>query len=72
MGIKLFRISTVNTHTRSFQYSMVAGDKIYYNSAYSGGPEGTVKSVGGLKVYYNSAYSGGPAGSIKSTSGSVN
>mgnify|MGYP001163392593 FL=1 len=57
---------SINTHTRSFQYSMVAGDKIYYNSAYSGGPEGSVKSVGNVKIYYNSAYSGGPEGSVKS------
>ena len=63
---------SINTHSRNFQYSMVAGDKIYYNNAYSGGPDGSVKSVGGLKVYYNSAYSGGPEGSIKSTNGSVN
>jgi len=57
---------SINTHTRNFEYSMIAGDRIYYNSAYSGGPEGKVKSIGNVKIYYNSAYSGGPEGSVKS------
>ena len=60
---------SINTHTRHFQYSMVAGDKIYYNNAYSGGPDGSVKSVGNVKIYYNNAYSGGPDGTVKSVGG---
>ena len=60
---------SINTHTRNFEYSMVAGDKIYYNSTYSGGPEGSVKSVGNVKIYYNGAYSGGPEGTVKSVGG---
>ena len=57
---------SINTHTREFQYSMIPGDKIYYNNAYSGGPDGSVKSIGNVNVYYNNAYTGGPDGSVKS------
>ena len=60
---------SINTHTRSFEYSILPGDKILYNSRYSGGPEGSVKSIGNTKIYYNSAYSGGPEGTVKSVGG---
>jgi len=67
---------SINTHSRNFQYSMVARDQMYYNKGYSSdtGPKGSVKKVGGLTVYYNKGYSSdtGPEGSIKKTSGSVN
>lgn len=57
---------SINTHSRNFQYSMISGDKIYYNNAFSGGPEGSVKSIGNVNIYYNNAFSGGPDGSVKS------
>ena len=57
---------SINTHNRNFEYSILPGDKILYNSRYSGGPEGSVRSIGNTKIYYNSAYSGGPEGSVKS------
>jgi hypothetical protein len=62
---------SINTQTRQFEYSMIQGDNIYYNNAYSGGPDGSVKSIGNVNIYYNNAYSGGPDGSVKSV-GNVN
>lgn len=61
---------SINTHTRQFSWSMVAGDAITYHSTYSGGPVGSVKSIGPVRVEYHNAYSGGPMGSVKSV-GSV-
>ncbi len=57
---------SINTHTGNFQYSMIAGDKLYYNGRYDSGPEGSIKSIGNVKVYYNGKYDGGPEGSVKS------
>lgn len=57
---------SINTHTRQFSWSMVAGDNVTYNNAYSGGPNGSVKSIGPVRIQYNNAYSGGPEGSVKS------
>jgi hypothetical protein len=57
---------SINSHTGNFQYSMIAGDKLYYNGTYDGGPEGTIKSIGSVKIYYNGKYDGGPEGSVKS------
>ena len=57
---------SINTHTRQFSWSMVAGDNVYYNNAFSGGPDGSVKSIGPVMITYNNAFSGGPNGSVKS------
>ena len=57
---------SINTHTRQFSWSMVAGDNITYNNAFSGGPDGSVKSIGYTSITYNNALSGGPDGSVKS------
>ena len=57
---------SINTHTHKFAWSMIAGDDVTYNNAYSGGPSGTVKSIGPVRIEYNNAYSGGPDGSVKS------
>jgi len=57
---------SINSHSGNFQYSMIAGDKIYYNGKYDSGPEGNVKSIGSVMVYYCGKYDGGPEGNIKS------
>ena len=62
---------SINTHTGNFQYSMIAGDNLYYNGKYDSGPEGSIKSIGNVMVYYNGTYDGGPIGSVKSV-GNVN
>ena len=41
----------------------------YVSIKWSGGSEGSVKSVGNVNIYYNSAYSGGPEGAVKSVGG---
>jgi hypothetical protein len=38
---------SINTHTGNFQYSMITGDKLYYNGKYDSGPEGSIKSTSG-------------------------
>ena len=62
---------SITTHTRQFQYSMIAGDKLYYNSKLYGGTEGSIKSIGNVNIYYNGRLDGGPEGSVKSV-GNVN
>ena len=57
---------SISTHSGNFQYSMVPGDKLYYNGTYDSGPEGLIKSIGNIKIYYNGKYEGGPEGSVKS------
>lgn len=57
---------SINTHSGNFQYSMIPGDKLYYNGTYDSGPEGLIKSIGNIKIYYNGKYDGGPEGSVKS------
>jgi len=57
---------SINSHSGQFQYSMITGDKLYYNGPYDGGPEGSIKSIGNVRVYYNGPYDGGPNGSVKS------
>ena len=60
---------SINTHTGNFQYSMIAGDNLYYNGRWDSGPEGTVKSVDIVKIYYNGRWDSGPDGTIKSVGG---
>lgn len=57
---------SINTNTGSFQYSMIAGDKITYYGSYESGPEGRVKSIGNTKVIYYGSYESGPEGYVKS------
>lgn len=57
---------SINTHSGNFQYSMIPGDKLYYNGTYDSGPDGSIKSIGNVKIYYNGKYDGGPEGSVKS------
>ena len=62
---------SINSHSNSFTYSMVSGDKIKYNTSDYYGPKGSVSQVGGLKIIYNTSDYYGPKGSIKETRGSV-
>lgn len=57
---------SINSHTGNFQYSMIPGDKLYYNGPYEMGPEGSIKSIGNVKVYYYGKYEIGPEGFVKS------
>ena len=57
---------TINSHNGSFEYSMIPGDRLYYNGTYDSGPEGSIKSIGNVKIYYNGKYDGGPEGFVKS------
>ncbi|MEN9442519.1 MAG: hypothetical protein RLZ33_2596 [Bacteroidota bacterium] len=57
---------SIDTHTGSFQYSMISGDKLYYNSKYDSGPEGSIKSIGNVSIYYYGKYDIGPEGFVKS------
>lgn len=60
---------SVNTHSGDFQYSMIEGDELFYNSGsiYDTGPEGTIKKIGSITIEWNtgSIYDTGPKGTIK-------
>lgn len=60
---------SVNTHSGNFEYSMINGDNLYYNtgSIYDTGPEGTIKKIGDISIYWNtgSLSDTGPKGTIK-------
>ena len=60
---------SVNTHLGNFEYSMIDGDNLIYNtgSSYDSGPEGTIKNIGSISVEWNtgSSYDSGPKGTIK-------
>ena len=60
---------SLNSHSGSFDYSMVSGDEIKYNGRYDSGPEGTVKSIGSCRIEYNGRYDSGPEGLVKSVCG---
>lgn len=67
---------SVNTHSGNFEYSIIDGDNLFYNTgSYSDtGPKGTIKKIGDIPIYWNtgSYTDSGPKGTIKNTSGSVN
>lgn len=65
---------SINTHSGSFQYSIIAGDEIQYYSKYddryNSGIAGKVKSIGNIKIKYfdkyDDRYNSGFTGKLRS------
>jgi len=67
---------SINTHTREFQYSAIARDKMSYNNRLDIGPEGSIKTIGNVKINYIGKYEGGsgagkPVNSVSRVGGVV-